>query len=67
LKLTLSSPLNVHDMSKVTARRAPGIGEHNDEVLKPLGFTGDKISAPCEPEVASRRLRPWQLQSYDPK
>jgi hypothetical protein len=67
LKLTLSSPLNVHDMSKVTARRAPDIGERNDEVLKPLGFAGDKAARPCEPEVASRRLRPRQLQSYDPK
>jgi len=27
----------------VPARRAPGIGEHNDEVLKELGFTNDDI------------------------
>jgi formyl-CoA transferase len=43
LTLTVSSPLKVHDVSKVPARRAPDIGEHNDEVLKQLGFTVDEI------------------------
>lgn len=43
LKLTVSSPLKVHDVAKVPARRAPEIGEHNDEVLKQLGFSGDEI------------------------
>jgi formyl-CoA transferase len=33
----------VHGVSKVLARRAPRIGEHNDEVLKELGFTTDDI------------------------
>jgi formyl-CoA transferase len=35
----------VHDVAKVPARRAPEIGEHNEEVLKELGFTGDEIDA----------------------
>jgi formyl-CoA transferase len=43
MKLTVSSPLKVHDVSKQTARRAPDLGEHNDEVLKQLGFTIDAI------------------------
>lgn len=43
LKLTVSSPLKVHGVSKVPARRAPEIGEHNDEVLKELGFGDDEI------------------------
>jgi formyl-CoA transferase len=44
LTSTISSPIQVHGVSKVPARRAPGIGEHNDEVLKELGFTGDDIA-----------------------
>src|ERR1700723_1066118 len=40
---TISSPIQVHGVSKEPARRAPRIGEHNDEVLKELGFTSDDI------------------------
>src|SRR6266851_247605 len=43
LKLTVSSPLQVRNVRKVPARRAPDLGEHNEEVLKQLGFTGDEI------------------------
>jgi len=43
MKFTVSSPLQVRDVAKVPARRAPEIGEHNDEVLKQLGFTGHQI------------------------
>jgi crotonobetainyl-CoA:carnitine CoA-transferase CaiB-like acyl-CoA transferase len=39
LKFTISSPMQVHDVDKVPAKRAPEIGEHNDEVLKQLGFS----------------------------
>jgi crotonobetainyl-CoA:carnitine CoA-transferase CaiB-like acyl-CoA transferase len=44
LTSTISSPIQVHGITKVPARRAPGIGEHNDEVLKGLGFTSDEIA-----------------------
>jgi crotonobetainyl-CoA:carnitine CoA-transferase CaiB-like acyl-CoA transferase len=44
LTSTISSPIQVHGITKVPARRAPGIGEHNDEVLKELGFTSDEIA-----------------------
>ena len=44
LKLTVSSPLKVHGVAKEPARRAPEIGEHNDELLKELGFTNDEIT-----------------------
>jgi crotonobetainyl-CoA:carnitine CoA-transferase CaiB-like acyl-CoA transferase len=38
LTLTVSSPMQVHGVAKEPARRAPGLGEHNDEILKELGF-----------------------------
>jgi crotonobetainyl-CoA:carnitine CoA-transferase CaiB-like acyl-CoA transferase len=44
LKSTISSPLKVHGVSKVPARRAPDLGEHNDEILKQFGFTTDEVS-----------------------
>jgi crotonobetainyl-CoA:carnitine CoA-transferase CaiB-like acyl-CoA transferase len=43
LKFTVSSPLKVHGVTKVPAKRAPELGEHNDEVLKQLGFSADDI------------------------
>jgi crotonobetainyl-CoA:carnitine CoA-transferase CaiB-like acyl-CoA transferase len=43
LKFTVSSPLKVHDVPKVAARRAPDLGEHNEELLKQFGFTSDEI------------------------
>jgi crotonobetainyl-CoA:carnitine CoA-transferase CaiB-like acyl-CoA transferase len=43
LKSTISSPIQVHGVSKVPAKRAPQIGEHNDEVLKELGFSATEI------------------------
>ena len=42
---TISSPIQVHGVSKVAAKRAPKIGEHNDEVLKELGFVDDEINS----------------------
>jgi formyl-CoA transferase len=35
---TISSPIQVHGVAKVPAKRAPEIGEHNEEILKELGF-----------------------------
>src|ERR1700761_3740574 len=43
LTSTISSPLQVHGVAKVSAKRAPGIGEHNDEVLGQLGFSAAEI------------------------
>ena len=37
LTSTISSPIQVHGIAKVPARRAPDIGEHNDEVLQATG------------------------------
>jgi crotonobetainyl-CoA:carnitine CoA-transferase CaiB-like acyl-CoA transferase len=40
---TISSPISVHNVEKVASRRAPELGEHNDEVLTELGFTPGEI------------------------
>jgi formyl-CoA transferase len=45
LTFTISSPIQVHGVSKVPARRAPRIGEHTDEVLKEVGFTASDIDS----------------------
>jgi formyl-CoA transferase len=33
----------VHGVAKVPARRAPELGEHNEEVLKQVGFNVSEI------------------------
>jgi len=43
LKFTVSSPMQVHGITKVPAKRAPELGEHNEEVLKELGFAPNEI------------------------
>jgi crotonobetainyl-CoA:carnitine CoA-transferase CaiB-like acyl-CoA transferase len=43
VKFTVSSPFQVHDVAKVPAKRAPGLGEHNDEILEQLGFSATEI------------------------
>src|SRR5882762_6664205 len=43
LTSTISSPIQVHDVAKQPARRAPDLGEHNEEVLKQLGFSANEI------------------------
>jgi formyl-CoA transferase len=35
--------MQVHDVIKVPAKRAPEIGEHNEEVLRELGFGANEI------------------------
>src|SRR5439155_10539974 len=45
LKSTISSPLQVHGMAKVSARRAPELGEHSEEILKQLSFNTNEIDS----------------------
>jgi crotonobetainyl-CoA:carnitine CoA-transferase CaiB-like acyl-CoA transferase len=60
VKFTVSSPLKVHGVSKVTARRAPDIGEHNEEVLKQLGFTSGEIDGL---RASGTIPRAWHLEA----
>jgi crotonobetainyl-CoA:carnitine CoA-transferase CaiB-like acyl-CoA transferase len=45
LNFTISSPIQVHDVAKVPARRAPELGEHSDEILTQLGFDTQEIES----------------------
>src|SRR5437660_3674244 len=45
LTSTISSPIQVHGVTKVPARRGPALGEHNEAVLHELGFNPTEISA----------------------
>jgi crotonobetainyl-CoA:carnitine CoA-transferase CaiB-like acyl-CoA transferase len=45
LTSTISSPIQVHGVAKAPARRAPDIGEHNDEILQQLGFSAGEIDS----------------------
>jgi len=40
---TISSPIQVHGVAKVPAKRGPDLGEHNDEILEQLGFDAKQI------------------------
>jgi formyl-CoA transferase len=58
LKLTISSPIQMHGVAKVPAKRAPELGEHNDEVLKELGFAANEIEQLRASGVIAKRTAP---------
>jgi crotonobetainyl-CoA:carnitine CoA-transferase CaiB-like acyl-CoA transferase len=45
LSSTISSPIQVQGVAKVPAKRAPEIGEHNENILQQLGFDADQIES----------------------
>src|SRR5215467_9775820 len=52
---TISSPIQVHGVAKVPARRGPDLGEHTEEILRDLGFDakgiGDLRASGAVPKV----------------
>src|SRR5258705_4278155 len=43
LQFTISSPLQVHGIDKVPAKRAPELGEHNEQILQQLQLDANQI------------------------
>jgi len=58
LTSTISSPIQVHGVTKASAKRAPGIGEHNDEVLKELGFSATEVAGLYTSGVVTKPTQP---------
>jgi formyl-CoA transferase len=54
---TISSPIQVHGISKVPAKRAPALGEHNQEILALLGFNTAEIDG-LRASVSAPKARP---------
>ena len=42
--LTVSSPFHLDGATKVAPVRAPGVGQHSEEVLRDAGYTADEIA-----------------------
>ena len=58
LTSTISSPIQVHGVSKVPAKRAPDLGQHNDEVLKELGFSATEVAGLSTSGVVTKPTQP---------
>jgi formyl-CoA transferase len=58
LTSTISSPIQVHGVNKVTAKRAPELGEHNEEILQELGFDAKQIDSFRASGVVSGHVEP---------
>src|SRR5262249_20408824 len=58
LTSTISNPITIHGVTKTPARRGPGLGEHNEEILGELGFDAKSIASLREsgaiPEAGKR-------------
>jgi crotonobetainyl-CoA:carnitine CoA-transferase CaiB-like acyl-CoA transferase len=54
LTTTISSPIHVHGVSKVAARRGPDLGEHSEEILGQLGFDKAQIEGVVTSGAVSR-------------
>jgi formyl-CoA transferase len=53
LTSTVSSPIQVQGVAKRPAQRAPQLGEHNEEILREIGFDAAQIAAFAESKVVS--------------
>jgi formyl-CoA transferase len=43
-QLTVSAPFHVEGVEKVSPRRAPAVGQHNETILREAGYSGDDIA-----------------------
>ena len=41
--MTVMTPFHIDGVEKVPARRAPAVGQHNEDVLREAGYSGDQI------------------------
>ena len=57
LTSTVSSPIQVHGFDKQPAHRAPELGEHNEEILREIGFDTAEIEAFADAKVIAGRRR----------
>jgi formyl-CoA transferase len=55
LTSTVSSPIQVEGVAKQPAHRGPELGEHNEEILRELGFDAAQIRAFAERQVTAAR------------
>jgi formyl-CoA transferase len=53
----VSSPIQVRDVTKQPAQRAPELGEHNEEILREIGFDAAQIAAFADRRVIAGRPR----------
>ena len=58
LTSTISSPIKVHGVNKETAKRAPELGEHNEEILQELGFDAKQIDSFFTSGVVTQHREP---------
>ena len=57
LTSTVSSPIEVHGVTKQPAHRAPELGEHNEEIVRDIGFNAAEIAAFADRKVIAGRRR----------
>jgi formyl-CoA transferase len=57
LTSTVSSPIQVRGVAKRSAQRAPELGEHNEEILREIGFDPGQIAGFTERKVIAAGRR----------
>jgi crotonobetainyl-CoA:carnitine CoA-transferase CaiB-like acyl-CoA transferase len=57
LTSTISSPIQVRGVTDVPAKRAPKIGEHNEQILKPLAFNAAELGLRASGAVPAAKER----------
>jgi len=58
LTSTVNSPIQLRGIAKIPAKRAPVLGEHNQEILQQLGFTVAEIDGLCASGAVPKAKEP---------